>query len=228
MAKSWKGLAPVQTTPINTNRDKNLGRAGAVAQPNEWRNLCKRYGSRCLSCNKGMKIDDLTRDHIIPVSNPLSSNSIDNLQPLCRRCNELKGDLIIDFRPDKSCVIPAQLPQGLRDIWRNWQAQRIKAGMTGAPMPANEAKVSKPKGPDPLQVQAAAHKAKLAKLHLAHEKMSNERDELKQCLVLTVFKHSSLPAWVRWILNRYGFKIIVPEYFPDFMRYALSQSDKPD
>lgn len=61
----------------------------------EWRKLKERYGNRCLAC--GQVLELLTRDHIVPVSQGGSSH-ISNIQPLCRPCNSLKGDEIIDFR----------------------------------------------------------------------------------------------------------------------------------
>lgn len=53
-----------------------------------------------------MGIDALRRDHIIPVGAPGSGNSIDNLQPLCQRCNSNKGRRVIDLRQDKSSLSP--------------------------------------------------------------------------------------------------------------------------
>lgn len=57
--------------------------------------LCKRYGNKCLCC--GQKVDKLTMDHVVPRSDG-GADSIENIQPLCRSCNELKGTQIIDFR----------------------------------------------------------------------------------------------------------------------------------
>lgn len=60
----------------------------------EWKELCTRYGNVCLCCKK-TKI--LTADHVIPVSKG-GTNTIDNIQPLCRQCNSKKGIKTIDFR----------------------------------------------------------------------------------------------------------------------------------
>lgn len=49
----------------------------------EWKALCRKYGNRCLRCNHKGK---LTKDHVYPLSWG-GSDSIDNIQPLCRSCN---------------------------------------------------------------------------------------------------------------------------------------------
>lgn len=53
----------------------------------EWRNLVEAIGGVCVSCRaRGF----LEKDHIVPVSRG-GSDAIDNLQPLCVRCNRSKG-----------------------------------------------------------------------------------------------------------------------------------------
>ena len=53
----------------------------------EWENLKKQCRYRCAICGEKKK---LTRDHIIPVTNPKSRNDISNIQPLCLACNSRK------------------------------------------------------------------------------------------------------------------------------------------
>jgi 5-methylcytosine-specific restriction endonuclease McrA len=60
----------------------------------EWRTLVERLGGRCLRCGTQA---DLTKDHVVPLSRG-GSNRLENLQPLCRRCNSGKHERIIDFR----------------------------------------------------------------------------------------------------------------------------------
>jgi len=60
----------------------------------EWNDLCAKYHHRCLSCGKKKM---LTIDHIIPISE-YGSNTINNIQPLCKSCNSIKGIQIIDYR----------------------------------------------------------------------------------------------------------------------------------
>ncbi len=60
----------------------------------QWKVLLSLCGSKCLRCNSDR---DITVDHIIPLSLG-GSNSIQNIQPLCRSCNAWKHIKIIDFR----------------------------------------------------------------------------------------------------------------------------------
>jgi hypothetical protein len=52
------------------------------------REVFARDGHRCLRCGA---LDDLTIDHIIPVSQG-GTHRIENLQTLCGSCNSAKGD----------------------------------------------------------------------------------------------------------------------------------------
>ena len=74
-------------------RVKKLGNGGSFSNI-EWERLCAKYDYKCLCCGR-KKI--LTVDHIIPVILG-GSNSIDNIQPLCRSCNCKKSTKIIDLR----------------------------------------------------------------------------------------------------------------------------------
>ena len=60
----------------------------------EWVALCAKYGNICVWCDRKVK---LTVDHIVPLAQG-GSNDINNIQPLCRRCNAEKGNRIMNFR----------------------------------------------------------------------------------------------------------------------------------
>lgn len=60
----------------------------------EWRRLCEKYDHRCLWCGERKKLEP---DHVIPLALG-GSNTIDNIQPLCRKCNGRKSDRHMDFR----------------------------------------------------------------------------------------------------------------------------------
>lgn len=56
--------------------------------------IIEKLGASCLNCGSE---EDITLDHIIPVSKG-GLNTLSNLQPLCRPCNSTKGTKTIDYR----------------------------------------------------------------------------------------------------------------------------------
>lgn len=56
----------------------------------EWKALLARHGGRCVKCGSSDRIE---RDHIIPISKG-GDDSIENIQPLCKRCNCSKHNKI--------------------------------------------------------------------------------------------------------------------------------------
>lgn len=60
----------------------------------EWVELCKSFGNICLRCKQGKP---LTIDHIKPLAQG-GSNWIQNIQPLCKECNSVKGNKEEDYR----------------------------------------------------------------------------------------------------------------------------------
>lgn len=82
-------------------RHKHLNHKG-ICTLQEWLDILERYDYKCLRCGSENKI---TLDHTIPASRVGSSNTADNLQPLCHSCNSGKQAKVIDYRPDKSCLV---------------------------------------------------------------------------------------------------------------------------
>lgn len=72
---------------------RKRGAAGSLTA-NEWKTLCEYYENQCLRCGTEGK---MTVDHIVPLSKG-GSNSIDNIQPLCGRCNRIKATKSTDYR----------------------------------------------------------------------------------------------------------------------------------
>jgi 5-methylcytosine-specific restriction endonuclease McrA len=71
-----------------------------------WPLIVKHYGGCCGCGSTAMVVD-----HVIPLDpKKPETNSLANLQPLCRSCNAAKGGLAYDHRPDKGAWIVSQEP----------------------------------------------------------------------------------------------------------------------
>jgi 5-methylcytosine-specific restriction endonuclease McrA len=77
-------------------RAKRLGASGDFTVA-EWLMLVAKYGCRCLCCGQMGGGNDLQIDHVVPLEMG-GSNNIDNIQPLCEKCNKAKGKKVIDYR----------------------------------------------------------------------------------------------------------------------------------
>lgn len=91
--KKWIETHKQQALGYTHKRHAQIRKAGSFTQE-EWDELCDRYGRACLACGKIMP---LTIDHVIPLSKG-GKNTIDNLQPLCLKCNDSKGTRTMDYR----------------------------------------------------------------------------------------------------------------------------------
>jgi len=102
LAKKHKRLRERRLTQVHcapTSRpttNRRCSRETCSRVENEWRELLRRCGGKCLLCGT---TEGITRDHIIPISKG-GDNSILNLQPLCGRCNSRKHANHIDLRTD--------------------------------------------------------------------------------------------------------------------------------
>ena len=77
---------------------KSSGAARPVSLTDaDWVFVLEVYGNACLACDK----PEVTIDHVVPVSKG-GRNEIDNVQPLCGRCNTSKGTKTIDYRRCRS------------------------------------------------------------------------------------------------------------------------------
>ncbi len=85
-------------------------------------NIIYRDDMRCQYCGKRYKMDELTVDHVVPVSRwnsiperwrPESPNSWENQVCACRRCNTIKGNKLLSecgFKLIKMPVEPRYMP----------------------------------------------------------------------------------------------------------------------
>jgi len=96
-SRRWKRLNRAQHAVQHQRRRARLRSAEGSYTVQEWTALKAYYDYRCLSCNLQEPDISLTVDHIVPLSKG-GSNSIDNIQPLCGRCNSRKQAKAIDYR----------------------------------------------------------------------------------------------------------------------------------
>ncbi len=84
------------TLYTNIRRARKLAAKGSHTDK-EWQSLKVFYNYKCLCCGRQEPEINLTRDHVIPLIKG-GSDSIDNIQPLCTRCNSKKNFKHIDYR----------------------------------------------------------------------------------------------------------------------------------
>lgn len=72
-----------------------VARARGTHTDLEWEAMKAINQNRCCWCQRE---EELSKDHIIPLGEDGSDDSIFNIQPLCRSCNSKKGTSSKDFR----------------------------------------------------------------------------------------------------------------------------------
>ena len=92
--RGWRKDNPERAKVQIHNRRARKTRAGGSYTAEEWKALRKKYGYRCVCCNKRTK---LVPDHVMPIAKGGTSN-IDNIQPLCAPCNSRKATQSTDYR----------------------------------------------------------------------------------------------------------------------------------
>ena len=97
------------TNPTNLLRSERLAEARKKGTHTkaQWE-FMKGYFGECVKCESKI---DLVKDHIKPIYQG-GSDGIDNIQPLCRKCNSSKGADSTDWRPAycerNACEMPAE------------------------------------------------------------------------------------------------------------------------
>ncbi len=96
----WRARNPLrasheQSQSLTLRRSKPFRKA--------WPVILAHYGNACLSCGS---VDKVCFDHVVPMSMQ-GDNSLANGQPLCLKCNTMKGatSMTKDYRPDQGAWI---------------------------------------------------------------------------------------------------------------------------
>ena len=93
----WRRNNPAKAAFLS-RRNKQLRRhAHGTHTWQEWQTLKATHDFRCLACGGREPKIILTEDHVIPISRG-GSDSIDNIQPLCKSCNCKKFLNTTDYR----------------------------------------------------------------------------------------------------------------------------------
>ena len=91
--KAWQQKNPENIQAYTAKkRATKLGIDGPHFTPEEWKTKLDAHNRTCYYCGvEEFELEDrLQVDHVIPLSDPNSSNSIDNVVPCCKSCNSRK------------------------------------------------------------------------------------------------------------------------------------------
>lgn len=93
-SKDYRESKGVLLVYLRSNQKaKNNGYFGKITMK-EWESVLKQTNYMCIACEEELAN---TVDHVIPLSCG-GTNTYDNIQPMCIRCNLKKGKRVVDFR----------------------------------------------------------------------------------------------------------------------------------
>lgn len=95
--QQYASAHPEKIQVYNYNKNERRRNAKGRFTPQEWIALKAYCNNTCLCCGRSEPEIKLTIDHIIPLILG-GSNTIDNIQPLCKSCNSSKSAKHIDYR----------------------------------------------------------------------------------------------------------------------------------
>jgi len=90
--KRWPNAIDAKNASLRSQR-LSIARTKGTHTKNEWENMRSFFGE-CLKCGSD---NDIVKDHVVPIYQG-GSDSIENIQPLCRRCNASKGSESINYK----------------------------------------------------------------------------------------------------------------------------------
>lgn len=89
---------PIRNRRLVTRKREQVHKRGdGWITTREWMDLKRRWDYTCLCCGKREPEIKLTLDHVVPISKG-GENEIENIQPLCKRCNIKKHVKNTDYR----------------------------------------------------------------------------------------------------------------------------------
>lgn len=92
--KAWAKNNPEKKRIYCVNRRARVRKAGTLTAE-EWVSVLNKYGNKCI--HPGCQEKKVEIDHVVPLSIG-GENSVNNVQPLCRRHNSSKHTKCTDYR----------------------------------------------------------------------------------------------------------------------------------
>lgn len=117
--KQWCKENPETCRSYKHKRKARKRAAGGTYSGKQWKEVKAAYGFHCLACGRKEPEIKLVPDHVIPFEK-LGPNVLENLQPLCGRCNNKKATKTTDYRK-------AGFAKKLLRDFRHVQASRTSA-----------------------------------------------------------------------------------------------------
>jgi len=93
------------------NRSKRLSdaRKRGTHTKEEWEEMKEFFRHTCVKCNGESNLNGVVKDHIIPLYKG-GSERLDNIQPLCAKCNSSKGSESKDYRKNQCEALNLEMP----------------------------------------------------------------------------------------------------------------------
>jgi len=92
----WRSANKDKVNFMNRRRERQIRGVTGNFTWDEWEETKAKFNHTCPSCGKSEPEIKLTVDHIVPLSKG-GTNYIDNIQPLCGRCNSSKFNKVVIF-----------------------------------------------------------------------------------------------------------------------------------
>lgn len=172
----WKKTA--RKTEADALREQRLekARGKGTHSEDELRELLRICGRVCVQCKQDRK---LQWDHIHSIYNeddPLASDAIGNLQPLCESCNKAKGSATRDYRPPNwERLLRATVPSAAGVEQEDARSNARSIASSNAPNPTKEAKKPTATYAPPQPQAAEGDSAVLAELNKQIDTLQQQR-----------------------------------------------------
>ena len=95
-ANKW-GSNLLEKNKKNRSQRLSIAREKASHTKEEWEEMKLFFNNTCVKCLNASNLNGVVKDHIIPIYQE-GSDGLENIQPLCAKCNASKGPETTDYR----------------------------------------------------------------------------------------------------------------------------------